>query len=165
MNYSLINKTDVANGKGVRVSIFVSGCRNNCDGCFNKETWDFNYGDEFDWDTTFHELIKAIDKPYIKGLSILGGEPLDARNYEDVIRLCSVIKRAFHNKDIWLYTGYEWEDAIRSYPEIADCVDVVVDGRFVERLRDPSLAFRGSSNQRIIDVKKSIKDGAVVLYE
>lgn len=164
MNYSLINKTDVANGKGVRVSIFVSGCRNNCDGCFNKETWDFNYGDEFDWRSTFPELVKAIDKPYIKGLSILGGEPLDARNYEDVIRLCSVIKRSFHKKDIWLYTGYEWEDVVRAYPEIADYIDVIVDGRFVEALRDPSLAFRGSSNQRIIDVKKSVETGDVILY-
>ena len=151
---------DVANGTGVRVSLFVSGCRNHCKGCFNKETWDFNYGEEFTSDTV-NEILKLLEPTYIKGLSILGGDPFEPENIKTVLDLCRKVKKRYPLKDIWVYTGYFYEE-FNKHP-IMNSIDVLVDGQFIEELKDISLRFRGSSNQRIIDVKASISSGSVIL--
>lgn len=161
MNYGRIKKTDIANGPGVRVSLFVSGCRNHCKGCFNPETWDFNYGEEYDGVNTANDIVKALTPDYISGLSILGGDPMEPENIDEVTSLCYIVKLLFPNKTIWLYTGYTWEDIRIRYPEILNYIDVLVDGPFIEDLKDISLAFRGSSNQRIIDVPATLKTGYI----
>lgn len=160
MNYAKIKPVDVANGEGIRVSLFVSGCPHHCKGCFNSELWDYDAGRDM---TTAHlyEIIELCSKPYISGLSLLGGEPLDPRNIHEVERVCDLMKRHFPNKTIWCYTGYRWED-VKDF-RIMKYIDILVDGRFIEELKDPRLKFRGSSNQRIIDVKKSLESGRVVL--
>jgi anaerobic ribonucleoside-triphosphate reductase activating protein len=150
MNYSKINLCDIANGVGVRVSLWVSGCRNHCKGCFNPETWDFNHGQTFDGDT-LKDIYYALDPYWISGLSILGGEPLEPENINDVTVTCETVRLAHPNKTIWLYTGYDWE-AISNLPLI-QYIDIVVDGKFIESLKDAKLHWRGSSNQRVIDVK------------
>ena len=159
-NYCKINSVDVANGTGVRVSLFVSGCRNHCKGCFNKETWDFNYGEEFTSDTV-NEILKLLEPAYIKGLSILGGDPFEPENIKTVLDLCRKVKKRYPLKDIWVYTGYFYEE-FNKHP-IMNSIDVLVDGQFIEELKDISLKFRGSSNQKIIDVKASISSGSIVL--
>lgn len=159
-NYCKINIVDVANGTGVRVSLFVSGCRNHCKGCFNKETWDFNYGSEFTSETT-KRILKLLEPAYIKGLSILGGDPFEPENIKPVLDLCREVKKRYPSKDIWVYTGYLYEE-FNKHP-IMNSIDVLVDGQFIEELKDVSLKFRGSSNQRVIDVKASINSGSVVL--
>ena len=158
MNYAKIKPVDVANGEGVRVSVFVSGCPHHCRGCFNSELWDFNVGEEFTVRTVL-EILELCSKDYISGLSLLGGEPLDSRNIYGLEVLCYNFKQKFPNKTIWCYTGYEWKDVGR-FP-IMKYIDVLVDGKFVERLKDPRLKFRGSSNQRIIMVKQSLDSGRV----
>ena len=150
MNYCKINNVDIANGAGVRVSLFVSGCRNHCKGCFNKETWDFNYGQEFTSDT-LNVLFKLMEPHYIKGLSILGGDPFEPENIETVMAICRELKTRYPSKDIWVYTGYSYEK-FKDHP-IMQFIDVLVDGPFIEELKNASLAFRGSSNQRIINVR------------
>lgn len=150
MNYCKINNVDIANGAGVRVSLFVSGCRNHCKGCFNKETWDFNYGQEFTSDT-LNVLFKLMEPHYIKGLSILGGDPFEPENIETVMAICRELKTRYPLKDIWVYTGYSYEK-FKDHP-IMQFIDVLVDGPFIEELKNASLAFRGSSNQRIINVR------------
>lgn len=162
MYYGKINKHDIANGEGVRVSIFVSGCEHKCKGCFNPETWDFFYGDEFHADT-YLEILKALDDDHIAGLTVLGGEPLHGRNRHMVTTLCGAIKRERPGKTIWLYTGFNYEE-VKDLP-IMEYIDVLVDGRFIESKKDISLKFRGSSNQRIIDVRASRLTGSVVLKE
>lgn len=162
MNYGKINKTDIANGTGVRVSLFVSGCEHYCKGCFNPETWNFKYGQLFT-SRTIDEIFEALTPDHIAGLTVLGGEPLHGNNYLDVAWLCCAVKRNFPNKTIWLYTGYDYEDVDFLY--IFDFVDVVVDGAFIEDQKDISLKFRGSKNQRIIDVKATRKSGSVKLWE
>jgi anaerobic ribonucleoside-triphosphate reductase activating protein len=161
MHYGKLNKTDIANGTGVRVSLFVSGCRNHCKGCFQPETWNFKYGEEFTVSKAV-EIDLALKPDYISGLTILGGDPLEPENYSCVLWLCKFIKFRNPNKTIWLYTGYLYE--AYAYSEIMDYIDVLVDGKFIEELKDISLKFRGSSNQRIIDVKKTRELGEVVLY-
>lgn len=161
MNYAKINPCDIANGVGVRVSLFVSGCRNHCKGCFNPETWDFDYGRKFDH-ITVQKIAKALEYHYIDGLSVLGGEPLEGENVECVTILCEYVKRHYPEKTIWLYTGFSYEQA-KNLP-LMQYIDVLVDGLFIEELRDITLKFRGSSNQRIIDVKRSRKTGTVVLW-
>lgn len=161
MKYGRIKKTDIANGPGVRVSLFVSGCRNHCKGCFQPETWDFNYGEEYDGVNTANEIVKALTPDYISGLTILGGDPMEPENIDEVTSLCYIVKLLFPNKTIWLYTGYTWEDIRIRYPEILNYIDVLVDGPFIEDLKDISLAFRGSSNQRIIDVPATLKTGYI----
>lgn len=161
MNYGKINKHDIANGEGVRVSLFVSGCPHHCKGCFNPETWDYDYGEEFTR-YTLSELIDALKPHYIEGLTILGGEPLSHRHLFDVVGICLVVKSFYPNKSIWVYTGYKYEDID---PKYLKDIDVLVDGRFIERFKDISLKFRGSSNQRIIDVPASLSSGSVVLKE
>lgn len=163
MNYGKINKHDIANGEGVRVSLFVSGCPHHCKGCFNPETWDYNYGSEFTIDT-YDEIINALIPDHIAGLTILGGEPLAEKNIELVTDICYYVKYIYRgDKSIWLYTGYDWE-IIKNY-KIMEYIDVLVDGRFIERFKDISLKFRGSANQRIIDVPASLSSGSMVLKE
>jgi len=162
MNYATIKENDIANGEGVRVSLFVSGCRNCCDGCFNKEAWDFNYGREFTYDTLTH-LMELCDRPYIQGLSILGGEPLDPKNIETVDTIVRAFRLKFGRaKDLWIYTGYTFEDDDLGWMNAFNLADIVVDGRFEKDKKDPSLWFKGSSNQRIIDVHKTQESNKVV---
>ena len=165
MNYGRIKKTDIANGPGVRVSLFVSGCRNHCKGCFQPETWSFNYGQEYDGVNTVNEIIEALSPEYISGLSILGGDPIERENISEVVTLCYLVKRLYPDKTIWLYTGYKYEDIAEMYPNVLEVIDVMVDGPFIEDLKDISLVFRGSSNQRIINVPESIRSGRVVEVE
>lgn len=162
MHYGKINKTDIANGPGVRVSIWVSGCRIKCPGCFNPEAQSFAYGQEFN-SATWCEISDALTPNYINGLTVLGGEPLDSRNVDDVDMLLYLVRSRHPDKSIWLYTGYRYGD-VKYYP-ILDYVDVLVDGAFIEAKKDILLRFRGSSNQRLIDVHASRKAGKVVLWE
>ena len=152
MNYCGLKKTDIANGLGVRVSLFVSGCRNRCSGCFQPETWNFDYGEPF---TQYveDEMLKALAPSWIQGLSILGGEPMEPENQEALIPFLRRVKAELPSKDIWLYTGYHLEDVADS--SLLRFVDVVVDGPYDEAHKDAGLAFRGSLNQRIIDMKRN----------
>lgn len=151
MYYAEIKKVDIANGPGVRVSLFVSGCRNHCKGCFNPETWDFDYGRPFTRETE-DEIIEALRPSWIQGLSILGGEPTEEENAAVLIPFLKRVRAVLPDKDIWLYSGYTYE-ALRD-KEILTLVDVLVDGPFLLELKDAGLAFRGSRNQRIIDLKE-----------
>jgi anaerobic ribonucleoside-triphosphate reductase activating protein len=172
MNYGTIKKTDIANGLGIRVSLFVSGCTHHCKGCFNRETWDFNYGKPFTQDTE-KEIIEALSHEYINGLSLLGGEPMEPGNQRALLPLIKKIKSLFPEKDIWCYTGYTYEtDLLEDSRARCECtqellhnIDILVDGEFVEELKDISLQFRGSSNQRIIDVKASLNAGSIQLLK
>lgn len=147
MNYCGIIKNDIANGPGVRVSLFVSGCRNHCPGCFQPETWDFGYGEPFTKKTEA-EIMKALRPSWIQGLSILGGDPMEPENRRVLLPLLKRIRVFLPEKDVWLYTGYVYETVKDA--EILKWVDVVVDGPFIEAEKDVSLSFRGSRNQRII---------------
>lgn len=166
MNYGNIKTNDIANGTGVRVSLFVSGCRNNCKGCFNKEAQDFNYGKLFD-SSVLDEIANLLKPDEIEGLSILGGEPLDSLNQHQISLLVRFVRATFPSKTIWLYTGYEFPMIpLTEYTyDILKNIDVLVDGPFIEEKKDPSLAFRGSSNQRIIDMKETLKQETIVLKE
>ena len=171
MNYGEIKKNDIANGEGVRVSLFVSGCTHHCKGCFNHETWDFTYGKPFTKETA-DEILQTLDRSYINGLSLLGGEPFEPQNQKVLIAFLQEVKARFPKKNIWCYTGYILEEdllkASRARCEYTDemlsLIDVLVDGEFKEELKDISLAFRGSTNQRIIDVKSTIEQGQIVLW-
>lgn len=153
MNYSAIKIFDIADGPGVRVSLFVSGCRNHCKGCFQPETWDFNYGKPYTAETE-REIMNLLKPYYIDGLTVLGGDPMEPENIETVTALCRKVKETYPDKTIWVYTGYHWEDV--SSREIMQYIDYLVDGPFVEDLKDISLRFRGSRNQRIIDVRDAL---------
>jgi anaerobic ribonucleoside-triphosphate reductase activating protein len=170
MNYATIKNCDIANGPGVRVSLFVSGCEHYCKECFNPEAWNFYYGNEYTKDTN-DELFEALDKDYIRGLTILGGEPMHPKNQEQVLQIVKEFnsRYKFSTKDIWLYTGYYFEDLyldkVGTYSnEILKNVNVVVDGPFESELKDIGLNFRGSSNQRIIDVDKTIEVGEIIIH-
>lgn len=162
MHYGKINPIDIANGTGVRVSLFVSGCRNRCKGCFNPETWSFNYGKPFEVQAV-REILEALTPEYISGLTILGGDPFEPENIEILTTLCFMVKSGFPNKTIWIYTGYLYEDF--KDREIMSYIDVLVDGRFIEAQKDISLKFRGSSNQRLIDVQASRVSGTIKLLD
>ena len=172
MNYATIKKFDIANGVGVRVSLFVSGCRHHCKGCFNPETWNFSYGKPFT-DATIEEILNALKPEHISGLSLLGGEPFEPENQAALVRLTSAVREQYPHKTIWCYSGFRFEDQLYAgkvgNPETARALlqnlDVLVDGTFQEELKDPSLLFRGSSNQNIIDVQKSLQAGGMVLLE
>jgi anaerobic ribonucleoside-triphosphate reductase activating protein len=155
MRYNTIRQLDIANGPGARISIFVQGCAFNCPGCFNTVARDFEGGKEFTEDTV-QNLLNLAEPSYISGLSILGGEPLHPRNREEVIRLAKKFKEVYPNKTVWLWTGYLFEEIADLLP--GSGIDVVVDGRFVEELKDLRLKYRGSSNQRVIDCKASTRD-------
>lgn len=166
MKYAKIRKMDISNGEGVRVSLFVQGCSFHCKNCFNQETWDFNGGKEF---TTaeIQKIIELVDKDYIAGLSILGGEPLHNNNVDEVFHIVATFKEKFPNKDIWLWTGFKFEDAIKDSKRkfILRNIDVLIDGQFEEDKKDLTLKWRGSSNQRVIDCKKSLAENKVILKE
>lgn len=160
MYYSAIKNLDVANGPGIRVSLFVSGCRNHCKGCFQPETWDFNNGKPFET-VTLIKLLGLLRNEHVSGLSILGGDPMEPENSKTVCEICKTVREALPEKSIWLWTGYLWE-YIKNH-EVLEYIDVVVDGPFVEAQKNLCLAYCGSENQRVIDVQKSLKTGGVVL--
>lgn len=172
MYYGEIKKCDIANGEGVRVSLFVSGCTHHCPGCFNQDTWDFNYGKVYT-DKTEQEILDALSPGYINGLSLLGGEPFEPQNQQVLVQLLRKVKEQYPQKTIWCYSGYLFDRELLNESrarceytdEMLSMIDILVDGRFVEELKDIRLVFRGSSNQRIIDVKKSLENGEVILWE
>lgn len=171
MNYGEIKTFDIANGEGVRVSLFVSGCTHHCKNCFNTETWDFNYGELFTKDTE-DRIINELSPDYIDGLSLLGGEPFEPSNQSALLPFLRRVRQEYPNKTIWCYTGYLFDDELLNESrarcehtdEMLSLIDVLVDGEFKQDLYDISLSFRGSSNQRIIDVKKSFETGNVEPY-
>ena len=172
VHYSTIKDCDIANGLGVRVSLFISGCRNDCKNCFNECTWDFNYGKECTRELAY-DLSAALDRSYIDGLTVLGGEPMEPENQWYVSSLVKFLKANHPDKNFWLYTGFTYEElhnpTCRAYDprmdKILEPFDVIVDGRFVEELKDISLRFRGSSNQRIIDLNKTRETGYPTLFK
>lgn len=164
MNYGEIKKVDIANGTGVRVSLFVSGCTHHCKGCFNPETWNFDFGNKYTEETE-QSIIDALTPSYIEGLSLLGGEPFEPQNQPTLIGLLKRIRKELPTKNVWCYSGYTFEELSgkkesRAFTEntleMLSLIDVLVDGEFVEELKDISLKFRGSSNQRIINVKEEL---------
>lgn len=169
MNYAAIKTHDVANGPGVRVSLFVSGCTHGCKGCFNKEAWDFDYGRPFA-DKVTNEIIDALKPDYIAGFSLLGGEPFEPSNQEVLVRLLRLIKAKYPQKSIWCYTGYLLDRDLlgdskvncEHTREMLGYIDYLVDGEYVEEKKDLNIKFRGSSNQRLIDVRQSLKGSSVV---
>ena len=172
MNYATIKDHDVANGPGVRVSLFVSGCRRHCPGCFNKEAWDFDYGNPFTVETE-NTILDALQPNYIKGLSLLGGEPLEPENIKGLLPLVRKVKARYPEKDIWCYSGSSFEKEIiaQILPAVAEAreflsyIDVLVDGSFVEAEKNPGLRFRGSANQRIIKVQESLQANQTILWD
>lgn len=171
MYYGKIKNCDIANGEGVRVSIFVSGCTNHCKNCFQPETWSFNYGKPYTKDTE-NELLRLIEPGYINGLSVLGGEPLEPANQPDVLKLIERVRNEYPKKNIWVFSGFTFEELKTdgAYPrtkytdELLGSIDVLVDGRFDQSLYDISLRFRGSSNQRLIDMPATLSAGKIVLF-
>lgn len=161
MNYLSIKKPDVANGPGIRVSIFVSGCPHHCKGCFNVESWDWNAGEPYTLDT-LREITDFLQNSYVSGITLLGGEPFAQDG--DIESLCEAIKRDYPDKTIWAYSGYTFEALLEKNHSLLKYIDVLVDGRFIESLKDLRLRFRGSSNQRIIDVPKSLEKKEIVLW-
>ena len=172
MYYGEIKKCDIANGEGVRTSLFVSGCRRHCPFCFNYQTWDFNFGKEYTQEVE-DEIVESLSPSYVKGLSLLGGEPFEPENQLELVKLLRRVKKEYPNKTVWCYTGNVLERDLLNKSfyttevtlEMLSLIDVLVDGEFVQDLKNISLEFRGSSNQRIIDVKKTLASGEVVLYE
>jgi len=172
MNYADIKRVDVANGPGIRVSLFVSGCTHHCKGCFNPETWDFNFGELFT-EKQIDEIISYLEPGHIKGLSLLGGEPFEYSNQQGLLPLLRKVKEVYPDKDVWCYTGYSFDENIVKemmvkWPETRELIkyiDIIVDGKFIQELKDLNLIFRGSSNQRIIDVQKSLEADEIVLWE
>ncbi len=171
MNYAEIKICDIANGEGVRTSLFVSGCTHRCKGCFNEMTWDFLYGESFD-ESVKEYVMETLAPGYVAGLTLLGGEPLEPVNQRALVEFVEQVRAKYPRKSIWCYTGYLYDTDLmeggRAYCEVTDrmleMIDVLVDGPFVEEQKDIRLKFRGSANQRIIDVRKSRERGAVVLY-
>ncbi len=164
MNYANIKHHDVANGPGIRVSLFVSGCTHHCKGCFNAEAWSFTYGEPFTQQTV-EEILLALQPAYIQGLSLLGGEPFEPENQPAVLDLVRQVRAAYPEKDIWAYSGYTLEQLQTLAPELLAQITVLVDGPFVESQKDLRLAFRGSANQRILDVPASLKRGEPVFWK
>lgn len=171
MHFGNIKKNDIANGEGVRVSLFVSGCRNKCKNCFNPETWNFSYGKKFD-ENTLEDIINSLKPNHINGFTVLGGEPFEEENQKELLPIIKRIKEEYPNKTIWMYSGYLYDVDLlpengkkhtEYTEEILSLIDVLVDGRFVEELKNLSLKFRGSTNQRIILVQESLKQNKVVL--
>lgn len=171
MNYGEIKKYDIANGIGVRTSLFVSGCRHHCKACFNPETWSFEYGKTYTKETE-NDIVSSLAPYYISGLTVLGGEPFEPENQATIVGLLKRVKEEYPDKNIWVYSGYLFEELMGKIPSHARCevtdemlsyIDILVDGEFVEAKKDISLHFRGSSNQRIIDVKKTLETGEISL--
>ena len=168
MNYGTIKNCDIANGSGVRVSLFVSGCRNHCPGCFQPETWNFGYGQPFTAETE-QEILGLLEPSYINGLTLLGGDPFEPENQRALLLFLRKVHAAYPEKDIWAYTGYTWEQLISgthrvSLPETVEMlslIDILVDGPFIQEKKNIRLHFRGSDNQRVIDVKRSLVSGII----
>lgn len=161
MRYNLIRKMDISNGPGVRVSVFMQGCGFHCKNCFNPETWDFKGGKEFD-KNTIDEVLDLCSKSHIKGLSILGGEPMHPNNIEGTTKLAKAFKEKYPNKNLWVWSGFKFDEDLKD-KEALNYIDVLVDGVYNDELHDPTLKWRGSSNQRVINVQESIKNKDVVL--
>lgn len=171
MNYATIKRHDIANGPGVRVSLFVSGCTRRCPNCFNPEAWDFHYGDPCD-QTVIDGILDSLSPAHIRGLSLLGGEPMEPANQAGVLEVARQARARFPEKDIWCYSGYQLEQLLggqvgdgRTVRQLLGLLDVLVDGPFVEELKNPGLRFRGSSNQRLIDLPRSLAAGSVVVWD
>lgn len=172
MHYGEIKKRDIANGWGVRVSLFVSGCRNACPNCFNRDTWDFKFGSPFT-EATAEEIVEALSPDYINGLTLLGGEPMEPENQEELLKLTARVKEQFPNKDIWCFTGFTLEELqsenCRANTEfltpLLSNIDILVDGRYVEKLKNISLQFRGSENQRVIDLNATREQGKITIWK
>lgn len=171
MHYAEIKNVDIANGPGVRISLFVSGCPHHCKGCFNEITWDFTYGKPYTQDTINH-ILDLLKPNYIKGITFLGGEPMAPVNQGEVLNTMRQIKEHYPDKDIWLYTGYLFDtdimekmvDTLPHTKEILSYIDVLVDGPFIEEQKNLNLQFKGSENQRIIDMKKTLAEGNIILW-
>lgn len=163
MRYNKIRKMDIADGPGVRVSIFMQGCAFNCKNCFNPETHDFNAGKEFT-DDTINRVLELCDNDTIRGLSILGGEPMHPKNIEGTTKLAKKFKEIFPDKDIWVWSGFLFDKNLKD-KEVLKYIDVLVDGQYIDELHNPTLKWKGSSNQRVIDVKKSLKSNTIVLVD
>ena len=171
MHYGKINKCDIANGEGIRVSLFVSGCRNRCKGCFQPETWDFNHGNKFT-DATVTEIFAAVDNPSVRGLTILGGEPMEPENQAELLPFLRRFKDKFPHKTVWIYTGNSYEQLMGEHrnhtehtEELLSFVDILVDGRFIEEEKSLGLRFRGSENQRVIDMNQTRKNGSLTIWQ
>lgn len=172
LHYGKIADLDIANGAGIRVSLFVSGCRNHCKNCFQPETWDFEYGTLFTEKTQEH-IMELLSRPYIQGITLLGGEPMEPENQPVLVRLLCCIRGVYPDKDVWCYTGYTLEKLLndkehcrcRSTDDFLGMIDVLVEGRYMDELADITLKFRGSSNQRIIDMDKTRKAGRIILWK
>ena len=162
MRYNLIRKMDISNGPGVRVSIFMQGCEFHCKNCFNPETWDFKEGKEFT-EETIEKVLELCSKDHIVGLSILGGEPMHPVNIEGTTKLAKAFKEKYPNKNIWAWTGFKFENI--KDKEVFKYIDVLVDGQYEDELHDPTLKWRGSSNQRVIDIQKTLKSGKITTIE
>ncbi len=161
MRYNKIRKMDISNGPGVRVSIFMQGCNFNCKNCFNPETHDFNSGKEFT-DETINRVLELCENKNVEGLSILGGEPMNPQNIEGTTKLAKAFKEKFPEKNVWAWSGYTFENYLKDKP-VVKYLDVVVDGQFEETKKDPTLEWKGSSNQRVIDVQESLKENKTIL--
>lgn len=173
MYYGELKKCDIANGIGVRVTLFVSGCTNRCPGCFQPQTWDFCYGKPFT-DETKEEIFAELDKSYVDGLTLLGGEPFEPENQRTLLPLLREVRQKYPGKTVWCFTGFRLDDELLcqgSHPrceatdDMLACIDVLVDGRFREELKDISLQFRGSRNQRIIDMNQTRRTGVITLWD
>lgn len=172
MNYATIKKLDVANGRGLRVSLFVSGCTHHCKGCFNPETWNFEYGEPFTEEVE-NQLLEYLKPDYIQGLSLLGGEPFEPVNQKALLPFIRKVKAMYPNKNIWCYTGYDFEQDILTEKlgdweitrELLSYIDILIDGEFKLELKNPNLRFRGSANQRVIRVQESLATDTVVLWD
>ena len=163
MRYNLIRKMDISNGPGVRVSVFMQGCSFHCKNCFNPETWDFEGGKEFT-DETIEKVLELCSKEHVKGLSILGGEPMHPKNIDATTKLAKAFKEKYPNNNLWVWSGFEFDKDLKG-KEVLNYIDVLIDGVYKDELHDPTLKWRGSSNQRVIDVQKSIKEGKVVMLK
>lgn len=179
MNYAQMRSMDISNGEGIGVSLFVQGCDFHCKNCFNSETWDFSKGQEWN-EKTKNQFLKLVEKPFIQRVSILGGEPLHPKNVQNVLKIVDEIRVSYPTKNIWLYTGYTWEQImhpvitdinseqlkmLQMRKELVSKCDVLIDGRYIDELRDVSLHWRGSSNQRVINVQETLKQNQIVLWE
>lgn len=163
MKYNLIRKMDISNGPGVRVSVFMQGCEFHCKNCFNSNTWSFDDGVDFT-EETIDKILDLCGKDYVKGLSILGGEPMHPRNIEATTKLAKAFKERYPNKTIWAWSGFLFDQYLKD-KEVSKYIDVLVDGQYVDELRNPTLKWRGSSNQRVIDVPKSLITGDVITID
>lgn len=172
MYYGNIKKNDIANGEGVRVTLFVSGCTNHCEGCFQKATWNFHYGNLYT-ENTEKEILESMNHDYIQGLTLLGGEPFEPENQQELVKLLRKVKQVYPQKNIWSFTGFVYDrDLIpggRKYTDVTDemlsMIDVLVDGPFVLSKKNISLSFRGSENQRVINMKKTLQEGRIIPYD